>query len=118
MGKISLKHDEREPIVEDKPNLAKLIASDLLRVGGIPFLLLVAIFITAMGVVLNTHETRRSITAKDQAYEERERLDNEWRNLILEENALAEHSRVQKMAIDDLEMKRPDADKEVVISSQ
>jgi len=102
--------------VENKPNLTKLIAFDLFKVGGIPLLLLVAIFVTAMGVVFNTHETRRSITEKDQSYEERERLDNEWRNLILEENALAEHSRVQKMAIDELDMKRPDADTEVVIS--
>lgn len=104
--------------MENQPNLAKLIALDLFRVGGVPFILLLAILVTAMGVVFNTHETRRSITEKDQSYEERERLDNEWRNLILEENALAEHSRVQKMAIEDLEMKRPDADKEVVISSQ
>ncbi|WP_229638064.1 cell division protein FtsL [Vibrio sp. F74] len=104
--------------MENKPNLAKLIVFDIFRIGVVPFILLVAIFITAMGVVFNTHETRRSITEKDQAYEERERLDNEWRNLILEENALAEHSRVQKMAVEDLEMKRPDADKEVVISSK
>jgi cell division protein FtsL len=104
--------------VEHKPNLAKLIALDIVKVGGIPFFLLVAIFCLAMGVVFNTHQTRLSITEKDQAYEERERLDNEWRNLILEENALAEHSRVQQMAVDDLEMKRPNGDKEVVISSK
>ncbi len=99
-----------------KPNLARLIAYDIFRVGWIPLLLLVAIFVTAMGVVFNTHQTRQSITEKDLAYEERERLDNEWRNLLLEENALAEHSRVQQMATEELEMKRPDTDKEVVIS--
>lgn len=104
--------------MDNKPNLAKLIAVDLIRVGNIPFVLMVAIAVTAMGIVFNTHETRHSITEKDLAYEERERLDNEWRNLILEENALAEHSRVYKMAIDELEMKRPDGDKEVVISFQ
>lgn len=81
-------------------------------------MLLVAIFSTAMAVVINTHQTRESIMEKDLAHEERERLDNEWRNLILEENALAEHSRVQQIAIDELEMKRPEADKEVVISSK
>ncbi len=101
-----------------KPNLVKLILYDIFKVGWIPLLLLMAIFVVAMGVVFNTHQTRQSITEKDQSYEERERLDNEWRNLILEENALAEHSRVQQIANEELEMQRPDTDKEVVISFQ
>jgi cell division protein FtsL len=100
------------------PNLAKLIAADMLRVGLLPFILLLLIFCLAIGIVFNTYDTRKAVTEKDLALVERERLDSEWRNLILEENALAEHSRVQKMAIEVLEMKRPDADKEVVISSQ
>lgn len=100
------------------PNLAKLIVTDLFKVGFIPLLLLIAIFITAMGVVLSTHDTRRAISEKDATLVERERLDSEWRNLILEETALAEHSRVQKMAMDELEMKRPEGDKEVVIPFQ
>lgn len=97
------------------PNLAKLIALDLLTVGRVPLVMLVLIFASAMGVVFTTHHTRQAITEKDQALEERDHLDNEWRNLILEETALAEHSRVQEMAKNDLQMKRPDADKEVVI---
>ena len=48
--------------------------------------------------------------------DERERLDSEWRNLMLEETALAEHSRVQDLAKKELEMKRPDGDKEVVVT--
>ncbi|AAF95551.1 TPA: cell division protein FtsL [Vibrio cholerae] len=101
---------------QSPPNLAKLIALDLLTVGRVPLLLLVLIFSCAMGVVFMTHHTRQAISAKDQAFMERERLDNEWRNLILEETALAEHSRVQQLARKDLEMKRPDSDKEVVIN--
>lgn len=97
------------------PNLAKLIALDLLTVGRVPLLVLVMIFASAMGVVFTTHHTRQAITEKDQALQERERLDNEWRNLLIEETALAEHSRVQEIAKDELQMKRPDSDKEVVI---
>ena len=100
---------------QTKPNLAKLIALDLLTVGRVPLVMLVLIFASAMGVVFTTHHTRQSITEKDQVLEERDHLDNEWRNLILEETALAEHSRVQEVAQNDLKMKRPDADKEVVI---
>ncbi|XAW89939.1 cell division protein FtsL [Vibrio sp. CDRSL-10 TSBA] len=100
---------------QTKPNLAKLIALDLLTVGRVPLVMLVLIFASAMGVVFTTHHTRQAITEKDQVLEERDHLDNEWRNLILEETALAEHSRVQEVAQNDLKMKRPDADKEVVI---
>ncbi|RSD32236.1 cell division protein FtsL [Vibrio pectenicida] len=97
------------------PNLAKLIALDLVTIGRIPLLVLTLIFASAMAVVFTTHHTRQAITEKDLALQERERLDNEWRNLLLEETALAEHSRVQEIAKDELHMKRPDADKEVVI---
>lgn len=98
-----------------RPNLAKIIVLDLLTVGRVPLILLVLIFVSAMGVVFTTHHTRQAITEKDQALMERERLDNEWRNLLLEETALAEHSRVQAVAKQDLEMTRPDSDKEVII---
>jgi cell division protein FtsL len=97
------------------PNLAKLIALDLITVGRVPLLVLILIFASAMGVVFTTHHTRQAITEKDQALQERERLDNEWRNLLIEETALAEHSRVQEIAKDELQMKRPDSDKEMVI---
>ncbi|WP_337162822.1 cell division protein FtsL [Vibrio fluvialis] len=100
---------------QTKLNLAKLIAADLLTVGRVPLIMLILIFTSAMGVVFTTHHTRQAITQKDQALEERDHLDSEWRNLILEETALAEHSRVQEMAKNELDMKRPDADKEVVI---
>jgi cell division protein FtsL len=98
------------------PNLAKIIALDLLTVGRLPLFLLVSIFISAMGVVFITHHTREAVTEKDMALVERERLDNEWRNLILEETALAEHSRVEAVAKSDLEMKRPDSNKEVIVN--
>lgn len=104
-------------MTEKQPNLTKLIITDLFKVGFIPLILLIAIFAAAMGIVFSTHNTRSAITEKDQTLVERERLDSEWRNLILEEKALAEHSRVQKMAVDELQMQRPDGDKEVVIAS-
>ncbi len=103
-------------MTKSTPNLAKLIATDLLTVGRWPLLLLLLILASAMGVVFATHHVRQAITEKDQTLVERERLDSEWRNLMLEETALAEHSRVQDLAKKELEMKRPDGDKEVVIT--
>ncbi|BCL71156.1 cell division protein FtsL [Vibrio nigripulchritudo] len=99
-----------------QPNLAKLIFIDIITVGRVPATLLLLAFASAMWVVHTTHDTRQAIHQRDNALVERDRLDNEWRNLILEENALAEHSRVQEMAQKELNMKRPDADKEVIVS--
>lgn len=97
-------------------NLAKIIALDLVTVGRVPLLLLMTLFASAMAVVFTTHVTRQAITTQEQAMVERERLDNEWRNLLLEETALSDHSRVQTMAEKELEMTRPDPDKEEIIS--
>lgn len=97
------------------PNLAKVIIKDLFSIGLVPLLLLVVIVVSAMTVVFVTHQTRTEITYKENAMRMRDQLDNEWRNLILEETALSEHSRVQDEAEKELEMHRPDADKEIVI---
>jgi cell division protein FtsL len=97
-------------------NLAKVIALDLITFGRVPLFLIIAIFISAMLVVFTTHQTRQIISTKEQAMVERERLDNEWRNLLLEETALSEHSRVETLAERQLEMKRPEPDKEVIIA--
>jgi cell division protein FtsL len=100
---------------EPTPKLGWIILRDLFTVGRVPLFLLVTIFCSAMAVVLTTHKTRQVISQKDQALVEREMLDSEWRNLILEENALSEHSRVQRLAISELDMTRPDSDKEVIV---
>ncbi|WP_261874749.1 cell division protein FtsL [Vibrio rarus] len=100
------------------PPLGKIILRDMLTAGRVPLLLLIVLFFSAITVVLTTQMTRQVISKKEQALEQRETLDDEWRNLILEENALSEHSRVQKIAISDLDMKRPDSDKEVLVKLQ
>ncbi len=97
------------------PNLLKVILIDLFRVGRWNLILLIFIFISAMGVVMITHNTRQAIYEKDIALENREALGEQWRNLILEETALAEHSRVHKTATDELDMTRPKAENEEVI---
>ncbi|OEF24985.1 cell division protein FtsL [Vibrio rumoiensis] len=98
------------------PSLIRSIWNDLTSVGRLPLFLLVLIFSSSIAVVLTTYNTRNQITLRDELLENREKLDSEWRNLILEENSLAEHTRVQKIAIKDLDMKRPDSDKEVVVN--
>lgn len=103
-------------MAQQSHNLTKIIANDLFSYSKVPLAVLALIFASAMSVVFATHHTREAIYEKDLAQQERERLDNEWRNLLLEENALAEHSRVQAIAQQELDMKRPDADKEIVVN--
>ncbi len=103
------------PDNERIPLLGVHIVQDLFTLGRIPMFLLIVIFFSAMSVVLTTHLTRQAIDHKNQALTAREKLDDEWRNLIIEENSLSEHSRVQKMAVSELDMTRPDSDKEVLV---
>jgi cell division protein FtsL len=79
---------------------------------------MILLFASAMGVVFSTHQTRQAVSKNEQEMIERDRLDNEWRNLLIEETALSEHSRVADIAKKELDMKRPDADKEVIISQR
>jgi len=100
---------------ESSENLASLIARDLVSVGRAPSVLLVLVLISALGVVLVTHHSRQLIAQQEQLLIERDQLDIEWRNQILEENSLAEHSRIERLAEKALEMKRPSIDSEVVV---
>ncbi|WP_038183235.1 cell division protein FtsL [Vibrio rhizosphaerae] len=100
---------------QSSPNLVRVILTDLFTVGRLALFLLFIIFVTAMGIVFTTHQARMAITAREHEMVEREHLDSEWRNLLLEETALSDNSRVQDLAQKDLNMIRPDADKEVVV---
>ncbi|AIV28358.1 cell division protein FtsL [Enterobacter cloacae] len=46
---------------------------------------------------------------------ERDALDIEWRNLILEENALGDHSRVERIATEKLQLQHVDPSQENIV---
>ena len=46
---------------------------------------------------------------------ERDSLEIEWRNLILEENALADHSRIERLAAEKLHMQHVTPDQEQIV---
>jgi cell division protein FtsL len=96
-------------------NLARLIARDIVSVGRVPAILLILILISALAVVYITHQSRQMIAQQEQLFIERDQLDIEWRNQILEENSLAEHSRVERFAEEEIDMKRPSAKNEIVV---
>lgn len=103
---------------QSSPNLAKIIAIDLVTVGRLPLILLLMILATSMGVVFTTYHTRLAVTEKDKTLVAREKLDSEWRNLLIEETSLADSSRVETIAKNELSMERPDSSKEVAFSAK
>lgn len=105
-------------MVPEGHSLARVIGRDLFRYGIVPLILLVAIIISAVFVVTTAHETRLLTAAKDKLYEEKDLLDIEWRNLILEENALASHSRIERLSVEKLQMVQVEPSQEKIIVSK
>jgi cell division protein FtsL len=101
--------------MEPRPSLAKQIRQDLLAIGKLPLGLLVAVLLSAIAVVSMTQSTRSLIAKQDALLEQRETLEVEWRNQLLEENALSEHSHVEAVAREDFGMIRPTSDNEVIV---
>lgn len=95
--------------------LPGVIGGDLLRHGKLPLCLFIVIIITAIFVVTTAHHTRLLTAQREQMVLERDALDIEWRNLILEENALADHSRVERVATDKLQLQHVDPSQENIV---
>ncbi|MBM7070977.1 cell division protein FtsL [Shewanella sp. 202IG2-18] len=95
-------------------SLPRIIFQDLMNHKVLLFLSSVVIF-SALAVVYYSHETRELTNEWDRQLQERDSLDIEWRNLLLEEQAQTEHSRIIRIATKDLHMKRPLPKEEIVV---
>lgn len=102
---------------DGRVNLAKEIGQDLLRYK---WLLLLAIFAisSALLVIVVTQGTRQLTSEYNELMAEQDRLDIEWRHLLLEQNTLMEHSRIELLARDKLGMKRPAPAEEKLVMQQ
>ncbi|MFT6193671.1 MAG: cell division protein FtsL [Cognaticolwellia sp.] len=76
---------------------------------------LLLVLISAFSVIYFTHLNRQTTSKVEVLLTERDALEIEWRNLILEQNSLAEHSAIESSAAKQLNMIRPDASSEVII---
>ncbi|WP_215396815.1 cell division protein FtsL [Rheinheimera oceanensis] len=79
-------------------------------------LLLLACIASALTVVHFAHLNRQLTIAQDGLYQQRDQLDIEWRNLLLEQRALSEHSRVEDIARNKLQMLRPAGERDVAVT--
>jgi cell division protein FtsL len=71
---------------------------------------------SALAVVQMAHLNRQLTIQQDLHYQQRDQLDTEWRNLLLEQRALAEHSRVEEVARRQLLMERPSGKRDITVS--
>lgn len=97
-----------------KLNLVSIILTDLTR-NLLRVLLFLTVLISAIAVILSSHHNRQLLIQKERALQDRDRLDVEWRNLILEQGALTEHNRIESLVKQKLDMYRPGSDEEVVV---
>ncbi len=95
-------------------NLLLIIVSDLTR-NKLRVLLYLMVIVSAMAVILSSHHNRQQVIALEDLMQEKDELDVQWRNLVLEQRALTEHNRIEALVEKQLEMYRPTADDEVVV---
>jgi cell division protein FtsL len=101
--------------MERRLNLAFLILLDLKR-HLFQVILGLAILGSALTTIVVTDDTR-SVTAElNKIQSKSDDLEVEWRHLVLEQNAQAEHSRVSDIAKVKLAMTRPKPLEEKMIS--
>ncbi|EDM66323.1 MAG: cell division protein FtsL [Moritella sp.] len=100
-----------------KWDLGKVIMTDIGQHRGVVSLLL-AILIAAFAVIMLTHETRQLTNNKEQLLTQRDFADIEWRNLLLEQSTLEEHSKIEYTAKHKLGMYRPSTAEEQLVIQQ
>lgn len=96
-------------------DLAKYIFQDLSKYKLTVGLLLLNV-IMAMAVVHWAQLNRQMVIQQDVLLQQRDDIDLRWRHLLLEQRALAEHSRVEQIARERLGMDRPTTEEEVVVT--
>ncbi len=95
--------------------LAKYIFGDISKYKLTVGLLLLNVVI-AIAVVHWAQLNRQMVIQQEVLLQQRDDIDLRWRHLLLEQRALAEHSRVENIARERLNMDRPTSDKEVVVT--
>jgi cell division protein FtsL len=100
--------------VQRKSVLTLDIWQDILQ-HFLSYIILALVVVSAFSVIYYTHINRQKTSELEQLFTQRDELDIEFRNLLLEQNSLAEHSAIESKAKKLLNMKRPDAKSEIII---
>jgi cell division protein FtsL len=71
--------------------------------------------LSALAIVYTKHESRELFIELEALSDERDQLNIEWSQLQIEQSMWATHSRIEKIANDELELERPGSDDIYVI---
>ncbi|MBX4180716.1 cell division protein FtsL [Sodalis sp. CWE] len=96
--------------------LMRIIGNDLLCHSKLSLLLLVASISSALMIISTTYQIRYLTTEHEKVVLEKDELEIEWRNLILEEKTLENHNRIECIAIEQLKMQHIDPSQENIIA--
>ena len=80
------------------------------------YVVLLSVLLSAFSVIYYSHVNRQTTSELEVLLTTKDELNIEWRNLLLEQNSLAEHSAIESKAKKLLKMKRPDATSEIIIN--
>ncbi len=88
----------------------------MVRIGlfGVGFLWL-AVILSALAVVLTTHNTRIATRNLEFLRHEAADLHVQSGQFLLERGSLANYARIEKMAVENLDMTVPDADEIILV---
>lgn len=95
-------------------NLLYLIAADLQK-HFLSVLLGIMIVCSALYNIYITHETRGLVTQIERLSQDQDNLMIEWRNLLIEEHTLDEHSRIRRIAVKKLSMSQVTKNNSVLV---
>ena len=95
--------------------LQQILVEDLFSSNKLVVLLLVAILISSMSVIWDTHQTSRLISENGQLVLQRQALESEYRNLQVQEATEGDSTRVESIAVGTLKMKALSPEQEVEI---
>ena len=103
-----LENSERYP-------LQHILVEDIFSSNKLVVVLLLLILASAMGTIWMNHQTRGLISENGQLVLQHQALENEYRNLQLQEATESDNTRVESIAIGTLKMQRVQSEQEVVI---
>ncbi|GGX81661.1 hypothetical protein GCM10007160_06230 [Litchfieldella qijiaojingensis] len=78
-------------------------------------LLVLLVLASAMAVITSSHLTREQYARLQRLEREQNQLQTEWGQLLLEESAWSSPARIERLAVERLEMRVPDVDEVEVI---
>ncbi len=90
--------------------------------GRQPFLLIVVFVavcvLSALALIYTKHDSRRLFVELENLTTERDKLNIEWGQLQIEQSTWATHARIERLAVEEMSLVRPQSGEIYVIERQ